>query len=335
MLIDTFPHDAMKASELRTMGLLGRANAGPTLIEHLRDLVQQHGPQKRRISSAALRDIVGPARRDLNSTSAPAGAYLVGVQRSPIEELLARYSLLGDVTTMSDLTGPVTIPRVKTVAVAAWLAADGNNIVEADPVFGQLALAPKFCSVKIDVSRQLLVQSDAERVVGVQAAEAVARAVDTAIIAGSGSAGQPTGITNTSGVFAQAGASLATAGLRAMRKAVLLAGAREDRLLWVGAPDVQETLGGREFSAGSGRVLWSEGKIEGIRAVSSSLVPAGVLVLGAFDRVTAAIFDSSGVALEWNPYENFQTGLSSFRLILPIDLAVSPPACFAVATAVT
>ena len=337
MMIDTFPHDAAQASELRTLGLLGRANAGPTLIEHLRDLVQQHGPQKRRISSAALRDLVRFSQRDLTSSAATAGGFLIGVKNSPIEQLLARYSILVEagVTMLSDLSGPITIPRVRTVPVAHWLPADGTAIVEADPVFGQLALMPKFCSVKIDVSRQLLLQSDAETIVGVQAAEAVGRAVDIAILHGTGTFGQPTGILATAGITAQSGTSLSAAGLRAMRRNVLLAGAREDRLLWIGAPDVQETLGSREFSAGSGRVLWADGKIEGLPAVASSLVNAGTLVLGDFSRVTCAIFDKNGFSLEWNPYENFQVGLCSLRLILPVDFAMSPAGAFAVATAVT
>lgn len=337
MIIDSFPHDAAQASELRTLGLLGRANAGPTLIEHLRDLVQQHGPQKRRIASAALRDVVGVSRRDLNSTTSSAGGYLIGTQTSALEELLARYSILAEagVAMISDLTGPMTIPRTKTVPVASWLSTDLSNITESDPVFGQNSVSAKFCSVKIDVSRQLLTQSAADKVVGALASEAVGRAVDTAIIAGTGTLGQPTGIVNTVGVFAQSGSSLSAAGLRAMRKAVLLAGAREDRLLWIGAPDVQETLGGREFSAGSGRVLWADGKIDGRPAVASSLVTAGTLVLGDFSRVTCSIFDHNGVSLEWNPYENFQSGLSSFRLILPVDFAVSPAGAFAVSTSVT
>lgn len=336
-MIDTFPHDALRASELRTLGLLGQANAGPTLIEHMRDLVLQHGPQKRRVSTAALRDVAAGHRRDLNSTTATAGAYLVGTTQSPLQALMARYSILAEagVTMISDLSGPITIPRVKTVAVAGWLSTDTSSIVESDPAFGQIAMAPKFCTVKIDVSRQLLLQSNAEGIVGVQAAEAIGRAVDAAIIAGTGTLGQPTGLVNTAGITVQSGTTLSAAGLRAMRKAVLLAGADERNLLFVGAPDVQETLGSREFSTGSGRVLWADRRIDGIAAVASFLVPAGTLVLGDFSRVTAALFDHTGVSLEVNPYENFQVGTASFRLIVPVDFGVSPAAAFAVATSVT
>lgn len=335
-MIDTFPNDALSASDLRTVGLLGQAQAGPTLVQHMRDLLLQHGPQRRRISTAALRDLAGFSR-DLNSTTASAGGRLIGVQQSPLQALMERYSILVEagVTTINDLTGPITVPRVSTVAVACWLSTDASNIVESDPVFGQIALTPKFAAAKIDVSRQLLLQSDAEKVAGGQTAEAIGRAFDAAIVAGTGTLGQPTGILNTAGIFSQSGTSLSAAGLRAMRKAVLLAGAREDKLLWIGAPDVQETLGGREFSTGSGRVLWSDGKIEGRPAVASFLVPAGTLVLGDFSRITAALFDHSGVSLEVNPYENFQAGTVSFRLIVPVDFGVSPAAAFAVATSVT
>jgi HK97 family phage major capsid protein len=229
----------------------------------------------------------------------------------------------------------VTIPRVTTVATGVWLPADGTTISSADPAFGQLGLAPKFVAAHVRVSRQLLLQSAADRVAGAQVAEAIARAIDTAVIAGTGTLGQPAGIINTTGIGTQSGASLAASGLRSMRKAALDAGAREDALTWLGGTDVQNTIGGREFSAGSGRPLWDDGKILGRPAVASSLVPAGTLLCGDFSRVTVAVFDAAGCELEFNPYANFQSGIVSFRLIVPVDITVSPAAAFSVATSVT
>ena len=106
-------------------------------------------------------------------------------------------------------------------------------------------------------------------------------------------------------------------------------------MLWIGAPDVQETLGAREFSAGSGRPLWDDGKILGRPAIASSLVAAGTLVLGDFSRCTLGVFDRHGLAVECNPYESFQSGLVSFRLIAAVDIGISPAAAFAVSTSIT
>jgi HK97 family phage major capsid protein len=335
---DPYPHEALRASELRRLQLIDAADAGPGLVEHMRALLEQSGPQKRRIGTSSLRDVARAcARRDLTSTTAAAGGYLIGTEQQPLMTILDRFSVLRDagVSVVNDLSGPVTIPVVTGFGGMTWLAADGSSTAENDPTIGQGAMGPKFASVLIDVSRQLMLQSAAPQVVGLVAGECIGRGIDAAILAGSGASGQPLGIVNASGTYTQSGTSLAASGLRAMRKAILLAGAREDRLKWIGAPDVQETLGSREFSTGSGRVLWADGKIDGLPAVATASMPAGKLVLGDFSRITVGVFDQAGASLEVNPYANFMAGISSFRLILPVDVLVSPAAVFAVAQAVT
>lgn len=323
-----FPHSATPTAESRIAGLLS-AGAGPTLIEHLRDLHGQHQPSKRRISSAAF--------RDLTAGVASAGGYLIGTKQQPLEQLLLRFSIFaeGGLNIITGLDGPVTIPRVTTVPTASWLPQDGTALTESQSVFGQIALGPKFVASYTEISRPLLLQSSAEAIAGAQAGESTSRAIDTAILAGTGVSGQPTGIVNTSGIGTQSGSSLAAAGLRAMRKAVLNAGAREDRLMWIADPATQELLGSREFSAGSGRPLWDDGKILGRPAVATSLAPAATLILGDFSRVTVSVFDAAGIELEHDPYTNFKSGVSAFRLIVPVDVAVSPAAAFCVATSIT
>lgn len=335
---DVFIHESLTPTDLERLAAARAGDSGPGLVQHMRELLQPGGPGKRRVNVSALRDIAAAAmRRDLTSTSAPAGGYLIGTSTTPLEAILQRYSILTEagVNIVSGLSGPVTVPTINTQGGVTWLPTDGSSIVDSDPVFGQGAMQPRFAAAKIDVSRQLMLQAPVSQVVGIAIGEAIGRGVDSAIMNGTGASGQPLGILNKSGVFSQSGTSLQSAGLRAMRKAVLLAGAREDRLTWLGAPDVQELLGSREFSAGSGRVLWADGKIEGLPAVASFLVPAGSLVLGDFSRVTAGIFDSAGVSIELNPFENFMTGLCSFRLILPVDFLASPAAAFAVARSIT
>jgi HK97 family phage major capsid protein len=307
------------------------------IIGQMRSLLSEQGPQKRRVSTGSLADLVqAVAERDLTSGSAPAGGYLVGTKITPMQSLLARFDIptQAGASVISNLAGPVVVPTITTHAGITWLASDGSSIGESDPTFGQGAMSPKFAAVKINVSRQLLLQSAVTSVVGVAVGESIGRGVTAAALAGTGASGQPIGLLNTPGAFSQSGTSLSAAGLRAMRKSVLMAGAREDRLTWIGAPDVQETLGSREFSAGSGRVLWADGKIEGRPAIATFLAPAGTLFLGDFSRMTIGIFDEAGASLETNPYENFMAGIASFRLILPIDFLFAPAAAFAVATGV-
>lgn len=325
------------ASEKAAAYLLGRANTGPSMLDHIREMAMAGQPEKRLVSSAAFTDMMS-ATRDLTAAKASGGGYLVPTGNLPLQAVMERYSIFNEagVTRISGLEpSPLTMPRTVTVPTASWLSAEGVTIGASDPVFGQVAMTPKWAAATIKVSRQLMLQSQAEQVVGPLVAEAIARAIDTAILHGSGVNGQPQGLFNTTGIGTQSGSSLAAAGLRTMRKAVLDAGGREDRLSWIGATDVQEVLNSREFSAGSGRQLWDTDGILGRPAVASSMVAAGSLVVGDFSRVTVVLFDAAGLTLEFNPYSNFAAGQVSFRLLVPVDVAVSPAAAFSTSTSIT
>lgn len=308
--------------------LLSSAN-GLTLGAHLRELLTVNQPSKRLIS--------GMAFRDLTAGTFTAGGALVSTPAAPLESLIQRFSVFGQlVTVMTGMSTPFSLPRTTTVPTASWIAAELAAIPESQPVFGAVAFTPKYCSAYMQVSRQLLLQAPAESVVASQAAEAVARAIDAAIIAGSGVAGQPTGIVNTAGVHAQSGTSYAHASALNQREQVLLSGAREDNLVWVGHPTVQELIGGRERHAGGGNTLWDADGILGIPAIATTSVPTGTLILGDFSRVTVAVFDGAGfLELQFDPFSDFRAGIAGFRLMVPVDVGVSPAAAFSVATSIT
>ena len=321
---------ALTASEQRTRALMTQANAGPTLVQTLREMIQNPLPEKRAIGPGAF-------RRDLTAGTASAGGYLTSTSTSPLEQLIRPYLLLRDagLNIIAGLDSSVTIPRCTTVPTASWLATEASTPAASDPVFGQVALNPHLTAIYINAGRPLILQSNAEAVIPPIAGEATGRSIESAIFAGSGASGSPTGIINTAGIGTQSGTSLADAGLRAMRKQVLDSGAREDRLTWVGGTDVQSLLSGREFSTGSGRMLWDSGKILGLPAIASTLVPAGTLILGDWSRCTVALFDRQGAAVEVNPFQNFQAGIVGFRLMIAADIMFSPAAAYSVANSIT
>jgi HK97 family phage major capsid protein len=323
-----FPYSAATQTETRLAGLLS-AGAGPTLAEHLREMQLSSQPTKRRISGAVF--------RDLTTGVGSAGGYTVGTKNLPMEQLLRRYSIFGELglNIISGLDGPITIPRCATVPTATWLPTDGTSMTESQPVFGQLALTPKFCSAFMQVSRQLVLQSQAENIIAAMAAEAIGVAIDAAIIAGTGTNGQPSGLVNASGVYAQSGTSLALAGILNMREQVLLSGAREDRLVWLGHPTQQELLAARERFTGGGKTLWDDDGILGRPAIATKNVPSGSLICGDASRITVAVFDAAGIELEYDNYSDFRSGISAFRILVPVDVAVSPAAAFAVASSIT
>lgn len=323
-----YPHSAASTSEARIAGLLS-AGAGPTFVEHLREMQLSGQPTKRRVSGAVF--------RDLTAALGSGGGYTVGTTTAPLEELLRRFSIFGELglKIITGLEGPLTLPRTATVPTATWLPAEGAALTESQPTFGQAAFSPKFASSYMQASRQLILQSRAESIIATLAAEAVARAIDAAVLGGTGTLGQPLGIAGAAGINTQSGTSLALAGLLNMRKQALLSGAREDRLVWVAHPGVQELLGSREQHSGGGRTLWDDAGILGRPAIATTLAPAGTLLIGDFSRVVVTVFDGAGLELEADPYSDFRSGISAFRLMVPVDVGVSPAAAFSMATSIT
>jgi HK97 family phage major capsid protein len=101
---------------------------------------------------------------------------------------------------MSGLKGDVSIPKMATVAAAAFVA-ENNAVAEQNQTFGELALVPRTLGVMTDISRKLMLQSDpsAEAIVRNDLLNAVAAKIESVSITGGGS-NEPTGITGTSGI---------------------------------------------------------------------------------------------------------------------------------------
>ena len=96
-----------------------------------------------------------------------------------------------------------------------------------------------------------------------------------------------------------------------MRKAILNGGGREDRLVWIGTPAVQETLAGKEVVSTSGRLLWDHAEgILGRPAFATSTAPAGRLACGDFSTAVLALF-GPGIQIAIDPTPVSYTHLGS------------------------
>jgi hypothetical protein len=105
---------------------------------------------------------------------------------------------------LTGLVGDIAIPRQTGGATAYWVS-EGNPPTEADQAVDQVALAPKTVGAFTDISRKLLLQSsiDVEAFVRNDLASVLALAIDLAALHGSGTAPEPKGIVNQTGVTAQ------------------------------------------------------------------------------------------------------------------------------------
>lgn len=323
-----FPSADFTQSERRVAQLLGHADAGEPLVAHLSRAAQSAEPTRRLLPTSAL--------RGLNASQFSAGGALVATDTRPMVALMQRYSLVAEAgcTVVHGLTTSTTLPTAKTLPTATWVT-EGQSVPESQAAFGQRALEPKYASAYVEVSRQLLLQGiAAEPVILRLVSEAIARAVDQAIIAGTGTSGQPQGVIGTAGVYSQSGSSLGAAGLRAMVKKIVEAGGREDRIRAVGGPAAWETLNARELVTGSGRFLWDSDGILGRPAVQTDCAPPATLLLADWSQCIVGLYDDT-LALSYNPFANFRAGVVAFRIDTIVDVVVTVPAAFSYSSNIT
>lgn len=290
----------------------------------------QHEPLKPMIPWAGL------VARDLTAGTGSAGGYLVPTTPTGAADALRGFSVAVDagVTTLDGLHGNVSIPRVGTSATAGALSSESTQASESTPVYGQHSLAPKHLSGYVELSRLVDAQVPAvEQHLRAHLSRIVGELLDKQTLYGSGAAGEILGIQSASGITAQSGSALSWAGVRAMRKACISAGADERRLAWIAAADTQEVLSGRERFTGAG-AIWADNGIGGRPAYPTKVAQAGSLLVGDWSQVVLGLW-GGGVQLEYNPYANFQAGVKAARVVVVADVALLNAAAFAVSTSVT
>jgi HK97 family phage major capsid protein len=274
--------------------------------------------------------------RTMTTTSGSKGGYMLGGQALDAVDVLRPWSIVAGAGAQihEGLVGSVPLPRVTAETQGTWIGEAGVAPSESPPTMGEGSLKERTAVAFIKFSVQLLRQAEkAEMLFRAQLLAAVGAMLDAASLAGAGGI-EPLGLSNTPGVGTQSGASLAHAGLLAMRKAVVSAGGREDRLLWVGAPNTQETLGARERAIGGGRFLWDDGFILGRSAFATKSAPAGTLFCGDFSQMHVGLF-GPGIRIDVDPSQDFNSAGLVARVMLMADVAFAQPAAFVVAKSVT
>jgi HK97 family phage major capsid protein len=279
------------------------------------------------------------AKRDMTSAGASGSNYLVGTDNMSFIELLRNRSVAVRMGArmMSGMIGNVTIPRQTAAAAAGWLSSESTAITEGQPTIGQLSLSPKHVGAYTEISRLLALQSspDAESLVMSDLAQSVGLAVDLAALAGAGTGGQPTGITATSGVGSVTGTSLAFAGMLEFQTDI--GNALAPSCGYVTTAAVAALLATRVKFASTASPLWDGSLLDadvcGFRGMSSAQMAAASMIFGDFAQLVIAEWGS--LAIEVNPYANFQAGIIGVRALYAVDVGVRVPGAFSVATTIT
>lgn len=195
-------------------------------------------------------------------------------------------------TVFSGLTSNVTFPRKSAVPTGTW-EGETDAGAESNPTFDTVSLTPNRVGTYVDVSKQLLVQTSVpglDMMVRRDIERAIAIALETAAINGSGSGNQPTGILNDANIGTEAiGANGGTpdwGNIVALEANVANDNADFGRLAYLTTPGMRGLLKTVEKATNTGMFIWEnvplagvantigEGQLNGYRAAISSLVPS-------------------------------------------------------------
>ena len=149
-------------------------------------------------------------QRDLVVGTTTAGGHLVSTDllaSSFIDLLRNRMSVMrAGAQMLTGLQGNIAIPRMTGAATAYWVT-EGNAPTESQQAFDQVTMSPKTVGAFTDLSRKLLLQSsvDVEGLVRRDLATVLGLEIDRVALNGSGTAPQPRGVLQTSGIGAVVG----------------------------------------------------------------------------------------------------------------------------------
>lgn len=287
------------------------------------------------------RQVPVPMKRDVSAGTPSAGGYLVATENMSFIELLRNRSVAFRMGArrLSGMEGNVTIPRHTGTGTATWLQTETSTISEVNQTFGQLSLTPKTVGAYTEISRQLMLQSNPsiEGIVTNDLATVTGLAVDTAVLSGSGAAGQPTGITNTAGIGSVTGTSLAFDDILEFQTDVAAANVMPERGGYVTTHAVASLCIQRVKYTNTASPLWEgnvwDGQMQGFPAMASNQMASATMLFGDWAQVLVA--EWGVLEIEVNPYANFQAAITGIRSIYTMDCGLRYAGAFSYASSIT
>ena len=277
-------------------------------------------------------------QRTLSAGTATDGAELVATNLlagSFIEVLRnAMVTAQAGITILPGLVGNVDIPRQTSGAASTWISAEDGDASEGEAQFDQVPLAPKDLACYTEVTRRLLQQStpSIEALVLRDLAIAQALGIDSAVLYGSGAAGQPTGVANQTGInnFNFGAADPTYAEVVRMIKEVMSDNALMGALSWIIDPNGWEALSTtpKQGSGVEGNfILGDNDRIKGYPYQSSNQVTAEDYFFGNWADVLLG--EWGGLEMNVDPYTHSLKGKVRYITFKTCDVAIRHPGSFA------
>ena len=228
-------------------------------------------------------------------------------------------------TMLRGLQGNVVIPKKTAASSANWIATEGGDSTESEFTVGSVTMSPKVIGGHTEMTRLMLQQSslDVENLVRNDLSEAIALAIDLGALAGSGSSGQPTGISATSGINTTtfAAATPTFAELVAMESAVSADNALQGNLRYIAKPSDWGTLKTVDKASSFGQmIVGSDGQINGYDVVRSNQVTAGDYYFGNFADLLIGLYGSLDITVD--PFTHSKSGTIRIVALQTCDVAV-------------
>lgn len=293
---------------------------------------------------------IGGAGNNLIGTSLLAGSLIEALH----DALVLRSELGAQVLT--GLVGDIAIPKGGKVT-AAWITTEGGDATKTNPTFGQIKATPHSCGAYVDITRQLLLQSsiDVQAFTTRELVYALAYALERAAYQGTGSSGQPKGLTaltvaNDGIAAVNAWSNTPTYDkLVALVKATRAANTYRPSMRFVGDAGVWGALATtRDFQtiddgASTPKVVAAVGgqnrlldvntdRVIGRQFVESHLVPSATLLYGDFSQLVLCLW--SGTDLIVDQYSQCTKGALRVVALQDSDVIIRRPEAFAKATGV-
>lgn len=239
-----------------------------------------------------------------------------------------------------------TRAAVSTIPTAAWRA-EAGAIAESEPTFRPVVATPRSLAFRFKVSRELLTDADGlDQALITAMAQSFAKELDRAGLRGSGTAPEPRGILNTSGIQSvtngangTAQATIKWSNLLDAVKAITAA----DAPMPTAAIMAPRTLTGFAGLADStGQPLRRPDLLEGLKFIASSQIPVNLTVgassdcseiyCGDFTKVLFAMREAVTIQRLTELYA--ESGQIGFVGHVRADVMVEYPAAMAVATGI-
>lgn len=306
-----------------------------------REISDQLGKERNR----AARGIIIPhavlGQRAFTVSGTSSATVATNLMDSEFIDLLRTRSILGGlgVRFLPGLVGNVAIPKMTAGATGYWVT-EASAITGSEPTLGQVTGTPHTAGVMVDISRLLLNQSTpaAEMITRDELIERLARTIQIAVFAGTGSDGQPSAITTATGINSPS----VTQGTPTMGEilgfpgAIFADNAAGATMKWAMTAEVWAKLAATAINGNGSPLLLDPvtGKMLGYAYEQSEDLPANSLWFGDWSTVNVGVW-GNGVDLNVDDKSLSSSGGLRLVALQDVDVMVRLGQKLAYSTAVT